>query len=368
MVFPQVARVLGLNNVIVRAGCVCNPGACQRFLCVSDSEVRKNHSVLSLDFRDMCLPMMTPVVLTQMGHVCWDGNDIVDGRPIGVVRASFGFITRRCDIDAMIHVLRTFYFSVLTAEVDVKPASPLWVAPASLGGITIYPVKSCNGFSVLEWPLGPCGLLYDREWCITDAKGLALTQKAEPKLVSIHARVDVGKAVLILSADGFDSISIPVAAADHGSDAGTSASLSSMDVTVCGEECRGIPINTLSQRASAVNEWLSRVLDRPSMLVRRVNATESDKGTARVAVASGFNPTTFFLAWPGRGKHGTVGFANDAQFLMVSEDSTRDLQDKIIGRYLTAEQKRENEPLLLHLTMAAQFCQAVGNVSFRSTD
>jgi hypothetical protein len=42
----------------------------------------------------------------------------------------------------------------------------------------------------------------------------------------------------------------------------------------------------------------------------------------------------------GRGKHGTVGFANDAQFLMIAEDSTRDLQDKIIGRYLATEQKR----------------------------
>jgi molybdenum cofactor sulfurtransferase len=216
----------------------------------------------------------------QMGHVCWDGNDIIDGRPICVVRASFGFITRRCDIDAMINVLRTFYFTVLTDEpVERGASSPLWVAPASLGAITVYPVKSCNGFSALQWPLGPCGLLYDREWCITDAKGLALTQKAEPKLVSIHASVDRDTSTLSLWSDGFDSITIAIAPAEHsGSETASGASPESVDVTVCGEECRGIPIRNTSERASAVNAWLSRVLDRPAMLVRRMHATEAEKG------------------------------------------------------------------------------------------
>ncbi len=38
----------------------------------------------------------------------------------------------------------------------------------------------------------------------------------------------------------------------------------------------------------------------------------------------------------GRGKAGSVGFANDAQFLLISRDSTDDLMRKMTDRYTAA--------------------------------
>ena len=42
----EVVRVAGLNGIVMRAGCFCNPGACQRYLAITDADVRKNLEVL----------------------------------------------------------------------------------------------------------------------------------------------------------------------------------------------------------------------------------------------------------------------------------------------------------------------------------
>ena len=35
----------------------------------------------------------------------------------------------------------------------------------------LYPIKSCAALAVTEWPLGPNGLLLDREWALVDERG-----------------------------------------------------------------------------------------------------------------------------------------------------------------------------------------------------
>lgn len=42
-----------------------------------------------------------------------------------------------------------------------------------------------------RWPLGPNGLLLDREWALVDPEGSALTQKGLPALASINPRLDL---------------------------------------------------------------------------------------------------------------------------------------------------------------------------------
>lgn len=61
----------------------------------------------------------------------------------------------------------------------------------SLEGIWVYPIKSCRGIWVSEWPLGPNGLLLDREWALVGDEGHVLTQKALPKLALVQTRVDL---------------------------------------------------------------------------------------------------------------------------------------------------------------------------------
>lgn len=38
-----------------------------------------------------------------------------------------------------------------------------------ISALCVYPVKSCGVIRALEWPLGPRGLLFDREWSIVGA-------------------------------------------------------------------------------------------------------------------------------------------------------------------------------------------------------
>lgn len=33
------------------------------------------------------------VVFVQAGHVCWDDQDVIHGRPTGAVRVSFGYMS-----------------------------------------------------------------------------------------------------------------------------------------------------------------------------------------------------------------------------------------------------------------------------------
>lgn len=127
--------------------------------------------------------------------MCWDDRDIINGRPTGAVRASFGFASSLADA-AAVAALVGLYF------VEHKPPPPLPLPPhaaasgaegaagegraaggaasqpaaagaaasgpaagAAVGaagvgeegrieGLWVYPIKSCRGFSPPAWPLG----------------------------------------------------------------------------------------------------------------------------------------------------------------------------------------------------------------------
>lgn len=52
--------------------------------------------------------------------------------------------------------------------------------------IWIYPIKSCAGISMQEWPLGISGFLYDRNWMLVDESSKFITQRDHPKVSLIH--------------------------------------------------------------------------------------------------------------------------------------------------------------------------------------
>ncbi|NXE27500.1 MOCOS sulfurase, partial [Ardeotis kori] len=70
--FSQVEKMASLYNIHVRTGCFCNTGACQMHLGISNEDIQRN---------------------LQAGHVCGDDIDLVDGRPTGSVRISFGYMS-----------------------------------------------------------------------------------------------------------------------------------------------------------------------------------------------------------------------------------------------------------------------------------
>ena len=58
----EVEKLAGLCNILLRTGCFCNPGACAAHLGLRQHELISNY---------------------EAGHVCWDDNDIINGRPTG---------------------------------------------------------------------------------------------------------------------------------------------------------------------------------------------------------------------------------------------------------------------------------------------
>ena len=72
--FIEFRKIAALNNLVVRVGCFCNIGACQKAMNFTDEEVLSNH---------------------KAGHVCGDDVDIVNGKPTGSIRVSFGYYSKQ---------------------------------------------------------------------------------------------------------------------------------------------------------------------------------------------------------------------------------------------------------------------------------
>lgn len=71
-----------------------------------------------------------------------------------------------------------------------------------LTDIFLYPVKSCGGQRVEEWPMGCSGLEYDRGWMVVTEAGVTLTLKRAPRMALISPRVDLTSQMLILRCEG----------------------------------------------------------------------------------------------------------------------------------------------------------------------
>ncbi|XP_061413417.1 molybdenum cofactor sulfurase isoform X1 [Lethenteron reissneri] len=82
--YSQVDQLANLHGICLRTGCFCNTGACQMQLGISNGDVKKN---------------------LQAGHVCGDNMDLLDGRPTGAVRVSFGYMSTFHDAARLIRFI-----------------------------------------------------------------------------------------------------------------------------------------------------------------------------------------------------------------------------------------------------------------------
>jgi molybdenum cofactor sulfurtransferase len=144
--YAEVERLAALNNIHLRTGCFCNPGACQYYLGLLDDQIIRNHK--------------------EYGHVCWDQHDLVEGIPTGAVRVSLPYCCTFEDIEKFVGFID---------ENFVEKSPPLSLAAVSMSKsnmltlvkIIVYPIKSCEGFEVSQWDIGVDGLCYDRGTVVT---------------------------------------------------------------------------------------------------------------------------------------------------------------------------------------------------------
>eukprot|EP00191_Tetraselmis_sp_GSL018_P012605 CAMPEP_0177601416 /NCGR_PEP_ID=MMETSP0419_2-20121207/14247_1 /TAXON_ID=582737 /ORGANISM="Tetraselmis sp., Strain GSL018" /LENGTH=890 /DNA_ID=CAMNT_0019094679 /DNA_START=231 /DNA_END=2904 /DNA_ORIENTATION=- len=303
----EVERLAALRGIRLRTGCFCNPGACQLHLGLSAQDVRRNHA---------------------KGHVCWDDNDLVDGRPLGAVRASLGWMST---LDDVLALQRFIEDSFISSEVEdgnsaIVLASPHGLSNSALGTelprveeIYVYPVKSLAGFRVGAWPVSSTGLLYDRHWAVLREDGAVLTQKRVAEMALIKPSLDLKRGILTLTSQNMETAlhvrisevpsTGPPSLESDANFSGTNGS--SQKCFQCGNN-RTVE-TTFDVSDLGVAAWLTRALGTRCRL-----AVDTDSGSRK-------------------GKDGSrISYANEAQFLFVNKASVDDLNRRVSGRAASA--------------------------------
>lgn len=174
-----------LRNIQVRTGGVCNPGGVAAALQLEPWEMKRN---LSSGFR------------------CGTDNDIMTGKPTGVIRASLGAMSTISDVDTFVEFVAEFFQDKNPSSTLLEIARPRVLASTeggpqlSVHSLAIFPIKSCGAYPIpcgVAWEIRPEGLAWDREWCLLhQGSGYALGQKRYPKMALIRPVVDFDRGVL----------------------------------------------------------------------------------------------------------------------------------------------------------------------------
>ncbi len=323
--YAEVEKLGGLHGLQLRTGCFCNPGGCQEALGLSEADVLEQLAA---------------------GHVCWDENDLVEGRPTGAVRASFGYMSTWEDAAALLRLVDKYFVSKSVPTPTPTPAAPLPLGGAmaplapdalTLGSILLYPIKSCGAMRVEAWPLGPTGLLFDREWALVDAQGQALRLNRLPRMRLIHPAVDLEARVLRVAAPGMPELQVPLTLPGGDVGGGGDAAGPVRDVSVCGEACQGVGYQGTAQ--AEVDAWLSSFLGRPCALVRAVApqaggqrrraAHQRQRGRGHQQQEEEEEEEEEPAEEDEKKRKNAIGFSNEAQFLLVSQTSVEHLNGLI---------------------------------------
>ncbi|GMT32211.1 hypothetical protein PFISCL1PPCAC_23508, partial [Pristionchus fissidentatus] len=241
--FIEVEKMADLFGIHLRTGCFCNAGACQKYLKLSNEELKANF---------------------ESGKRCGDLVDLIDGRPVGAVRLSFGKASTMQDIDLISSMLSCCFVGGAVSTLR-PPAIPLEMPiRARVDSLYVYPVKSCRGISVDSWSLSPSGLSFDRHFSIVSSD-VTLTQKRVPRLCRIVPQIDFATSTLRLSSEDEKNegeekgIETPLTSSENGRIGSAAANI------VCTSNIQSMDVG-----GPSVSDWLSDQLDFPACVLRRV--------------------------------------------------------------------------------------------------
>jgi molybdenum cofactor sulfurtransferase len=156
------------------------------------------------------------------GFRCGAETDVYAGKITGVIRASLGAMSTISDVESFISFIREFYAEKTIPTVALAPFINQKANHLLVESLTIYPIKSCGGFSIplhTNWEVRPEGLAWDREWCLVhQGTGQALSQKRYPPMALIRPAIDFEEGALRVRYHGdlppgaAKEISIPLSA------------------------------------------------------------------------------------------------------------------------------------------------------------
>ncbi|KAI1078300.1 PLP-dependent transferase [Whalleya microplaca] len=176
-----------LKQFHLRTGGLCNPGGVMSALGLKPWEMKKNFSA---------------------GHRCGSENDIISGKPTGVIRVSLGAMSTISDVDKFIAFIDEFYRtdSVPEPTIPEPVLDQTKMSDLRVESIMVYPIKSCGGCRIpagVTWEVRAEGLAWDREWCLVhQGTGQALSQKRHPRMALIRPKIDFANGHLRVSYRG----------------------------------------------------------------------------------------------------------------------------------------------------------------------
>ncbi|CAB9523830.1 Molybdenum cofactor sulfurase [Seminavis robusta] len=256
--YTEVSKLAGLYNppLQLRTGCFCNPGACQDALGLTNDEIIDNYQTA--------------------GHVCGDEKDVINGKPSGAIRASFGKDSLWEDMDALVMFIQKHFVVSDSNDNDAKTrtekkhsdactdTTATSTARAFISEMYIYPIKSCAAQQVDRWTLtSPSGRLqYDREFALVDSFGTAMRLQRFPKMGTIRPCIDPREKTLTVSAPGMEDLVVRLDKAERCSNDDDDDDMKSL-VSVCGNKCSGELWGGM-----AASEWFSGYLGVQCWLAR----------------------------------------------------------------------------------------------------
>ena len=240
------------------------------------------------------------------GHVCGDEVDLVNGKPSGAIRTSFGKESIWEDLDALLTFIERIFVSHKAAENVTR-----WDATQKrvvLSELYVFPIKSCAAQRVRRWELDRLGrgkLVVDREFALVDSSGTAMRLSIYPKMASITPVVDTETSTMTVSAPGQDSIMISLEDSTDGQPTGSI-------VKVCGKICGAKLWGDLT-----VSNWFSNYLGVRCWLARH----DSKSGTFQL-------PQQVTSILP---RSPSIAFCNEQPLLLISEHAV-DTLNRVLGQ------------------------------------
>lgn len=313
--FNEVSKLAALNRppIQMRTGCFCNPGACQLALGLSDNDVRHNYEA--------------------SGHVCGDQMDVINGRPTGAIRVSFGKDSIWEDADAIVTFLERIFVSVQSLDNKSNvgwDASPRRVM---LSEMYIFPIKSCAAFRVKRWKFDAISTKpdFDREFALVDSSGTAMRLQSYPKMAYIQPHIDVSRRVMTVHAPGQSPLELHL-----DTDSSNTIEIDSV-VKICGNRCGARVWGDCS-----VSEWFSSFLGVQCWLARH-SVYGNQQVSSKYAV-----PST-------AARRQSVAFANEQPILLISEHAVDTLNESLRAQHQKQVSSRHFRPNMVVRLVGQQF-------------
>jgi molybdenum cofactor sulfurtransferase len=329
--YNEVSKLAALHRppIQFRTGCFCNPGACQQALRLSDRQAIENYE--------------------KSGHVCGDHIDVLNGRPTGAIRISFGKDSTWEDMDTFVQfVTGTFVNHSVNAPTSAGAAAKepsavprtlsarTGVSQVQVTEIYLFPIKSCAAQRTVKWPLElPTGkLLYDREFALVDTSGTAIRLQTCPRLGQITPQIDLETRTMTVSAPGCKDLIVKLSdSLYHGGD---------NVVQVCGSRCGGRLWGD-----AEVSEWFSTFLGIQCWL-------------ARYSSSMPIHPHHGPIMSPPSGSR--PGFSNEQPILLISENAVQALNHVLAGQnQRPVGPKRFRPNLVVKSALSAYWGERDGN-------